>query len=123
MDERAVTAADPLGPDEPLLAAAVGANWERYYRPRFATRAAGGPAWMWNHAAALVPFWMSFRRLEVSLPVHFVQVLGFAALAQLAGDAMPAEAAIGVGLIAWIVLAKKKRIADRRENMTGKVEA
>jgi len=96
---------EPLGPDEPLLAAYVGANWD-YYRPRFTARAAGGSRWMWNHAAALVPFWMSFRRLDVSLAVHFVQVVGFATIAQLATDAVGAgtatvlELAIPLGVTA-----------------------
>jgi hypothetical protein len=98
MDQQPLTAPGPLGADEPLLAAAVGANWD-YYRPRFAARAAGGPWWMWNHAAALVPFWMSFRRLDVSLAVHFIQVLGFAVIAQLGSEAVGAGTATVLGLV------------------------
>jgi len=97
MDHQPLTAPGSLGPDEPLLATYVGANWD-YYRPRFAARAAGGAWWMWNHAAALVPFWMSFRRLDVSLAVHFVQVVGFAAIAQLATEAVGAGTATVLGL-------------------------
>jgi len=99
MDHQPLTPPGTLGADEPLLAAYVGAKWD-YYRPRFAARAAGGPRWMWNHAAALVPFWMSFRRLDVSLAVHFLQILGFAVIAQLATDAVGAGAATVLGLAA-----------------------
>lgn len=97
MDDQPLTPPGSLGPDEPLLAAYVGANWD-YYRPRFAARAAGGSRWMWNHAAALVPFWMSYRRLDVALAIHFVQVLGFAVIAQLTSDAVGAGTATVLGL-------------------------
>jgi hypothetical protein len=96
--DREMTEAGPLGADEPLLAAHVGANWERYYRPRFERLAAGDPAWMWNHAAAFVPFWMSFRRLDVALAVYLAQLVAVVATIIATRDVLGGDGAWALGL-------------------------
>jgi hypothetical protein len=115
----------PFGADEPLYAAAVGPNWTTYYRDRCAARAAGGPAWMWNWAAALIPFWMSFRRLSIALPAHFAQVVGYVAIALfghevlgprwavILGVAIPigATALLQGGLGTWLVARRTRAVA------------
>ena len=94
--DRTVTDA-PFGADEPLYAAAVGPNWP-YYRDRFAARAAGGSVWMWNWGAALIPFWMSFRRLAIALPIHFLQIVGYAVIALFWQEALGPSSAVLAGI-------------------------
>ncbi len=67
----------PAGDDDALFAAYVGPNWQEFYQARFAARAAGGGSWSWNWAAALVPFWMSFRRMRLAIALYAVNVLLF----------------------------------------------
>lgn len=57
--------------EERLLAAYIGANWERYYRGRFARfRAHPWRPITWNWAAALVPFWPVARNLTAAVVIY-----------------------------------------------------
>lgn len=64
----------PISDDEPLFAAFVGANWPEFYRARFAARDTTKRSWSWNWAAALVPFWLSFRRMPLGVAVYAIEV-------------------------------------------------
>lgn len=86
----ASSAATPSEADrEPLLAAFVGQNWERHYRESFAALGASRSPWRgsWNWAAAVVPFWLTARRLLVhQVAAGFVWVALFVALTLLFGE-------------------------------------
>jgi len=83
-----------LGEDEALFATYVGPNWERYYRARFQARAAGQGPWAWNWAAALVPFWMSFRRLQGALVIYGIASLAIVGCTSLLQGALGQEVAL-----------------------------
>lgn len=85
--------------DESLLAAVVGATWQEYYRARFAALAAGGGAWHWNWAAALVPFWMRFRRMPVAVAVYAVDVIAFAWITGRLQDELGRPTALAVAAV------------------------
>ena len=64
-------------PDERLLAAYIGPQWERYYRARFAHfRAYPWRPIAWNWAAALVPFWPVYRNVGAAFLIYILAAIG-----------------------------------------------
>jgi hypothetical protein len=97
---------------ERLFEAFIGPNWQRHYRGSFAALRASRSWWRghWNWAAALVPFWPAWRRLDGYQALAFVVWCGLAwVLARLlvASDrdaahvAMLAFLAVAVGEGCW----------------------
>lgn len=73
----------PIPPDaapdeEAQLAALVGPGWERHYRAAFRHLAERPSEVTWNWAAALVPFWLAYRRHFV---LQFLSCVAFVPLA------------------------------------------
>lgn len=97
-------------PDEELLPAFVGPQWERHYRARFdALRDARGPRQYlsWNWAAALVPFWHAYRRLGKLQAAWTLLLAGVTMVIIRACDVdmrIPLFLPVGPLLISWIVV-------------------
>lgn len=70
----------PFGDAEALYAAAVGPEWKRYYRPRFLAFEAGHWRPQWNWAAALVPFWTAYRKIDAGVLVVLLFLYGTVSL-------------------------------------------
>ncbi len=70
--------AGALGDEEPLYASFIGPNWPSYYRPRFERFARGGGPIAWNWAAALVPFWLQYRKRGIGTLAAILFILATA---------------------------------------------
>ncbi len=98
-DSLTLRATGPISDDEPLFAAYVGASWHEFYRARFAARAATGRSWSWNWAAALVPFWLSFRRMPLGVAVYANEVFLIVLLTGWLQGPMGQDVALGLAVV------------------------
>ncbi|HEY2805870.1 MAG TPA: hypothetical protein VGI92_08430 [Gemmatimonadales bacterium] len=67
-------------PDEELFEAYVGCGWS-HYRRGFALISRRAPFGAWNWAAALVPFWLAYRKM---FGLQIIAAMGYAGLSSMA---------------------------------------